>query len=437
MSATSAGAWRNWAGNQSCNPIAVPQPTSEDEIIALVRRAADEGRRVKVYGAGHSFTDIACTDGYLVNLDDYGAILDIDRDRQRVRVQSGISIAALGEQLATNGMAQPNLGDIAYQSIAGAVCTATHGTGLTLGNIATQLCEMTMVLADGRVIELSPEKGLDAFRCAQVSLGALGIISTVTLQCVPKFVLHSVEDPRPLDEMLERYAEMCETNQHFEFFWFPHTDRVQAIWNNPVDGPPAPRGKASEWFSDMLLENHVFGLLQRAGRMRTGWIPALNRFATSVISHAEMTDWSHRIFANPRLVRFVEMEYAIPREHAVPAIRALKSMIDSSDMRISFPVEVRVGAADDAVMSTAHGRETTYIAVHVFQGLPYERYFREVEAIMNGFKGRPHWGKMHYQTAETLRTRYPQFDEFVAMRRELDPDGRFSNAYLDRVLGPV
>lgn len=432
-----AGTWRNWGGNQACTPLAVPQPTSEEEIVALVRQASDEGRRVKVYGAGHSFTDIACTDGYLVNLDRYDRILDIDRERNRVRVEAGISIARLGEELAKVGMAQPNLGDIAYQSIAGAVSTATHGTGLKLGNIATQICELTMVLADGRVLELSPATDLDAFRCAQVGLGALGIISTVTLQCVPQFVLHSVEDPRPLDEMLEKYREMCESNQHFEFFWFPHTDKVQAIWNNPVEVAPAPRGKASEWLNDILLENHVFGVVQRAGRMRAQWIPGLNRFATSVISHAEMTDWSHRIFANPRLVRFVEMEYAIPREHAVAAIHDVKSMIDGSDMRISFPVEVRVGAGDDAVLSTAHGRETTYIAVHMYRGTPYDRYFHEVEAIMNGYAGRPHWGKMHYQTAETLRTRYPRFDEFLALRRKLDPGGLFSNAYLDRVLGPV
>ncbi|MGI8610119.1 MAG: D-arabinono-1,4-lactone oxidase [Candidatus Dormibacteria bacterium] len=430
-----AGRWQNWAGNQSCVPVAVMQPISQDQIVALVQRASSEGRRVKAYGAGHSFTDIACTDGYLVNLDRYDQVLNVDTTTHRIKVQAGISIARLGEELARHGLAQPNLGDIAYQSIAGAVSTATHGTGLKLGNIATQLCALTMVLADGRVVEFSPEKDLDEFRCAQVSLGALGILSTVTLQCVPQFVLHSIEAPRPLAEMLDRYAEFCETNQHFEFFWFPHTDRVQAIRNNPVDEIPRPRGRVSEYLNDIVVENHVFGLVQRAGRAQEKWIPSLNRFTTRMLSHAETRDWSHRVFANPRLVRFVEMEYAIPRAAAVPAIRALKSMIDGSDMRISFPVEVRVGAGDDAVLSTAHGRETTYIAVHVFQGMAYDCYFHEIEAIMNGFEGRPHWGKMHYQTKDTLAHRYPRFKEFVALRDKLDPNGLFRNAYLDRVLG--
>ena len=437
MSTLSDGRWRNWAGNQSCVPAEVLQPSSQDDLVAIVRRAAAAGRRVKVYGAGHSFTDIACTDGFLVNLDRYDQVLNVDTVNHRVKVQAGISIARLGEELARHGMAQPNLGDIAYQSIAGAISTATHGTGLKLGNIATQVCALTMVLADGTVAEFSPELDLDRFRCAQVSLGALGIISTVTLQCVPEFVLHSVEDPRPLDEMLERFAELCETNQHFEFFWFPHTDRVQSIRNNPVTRGPRPRGRIGEYLNDVVVENHVFGAVQRAGRMRPAWIPALNRFTTRMLSHAEMTDWSHRVFANPRLVRFVEMEYAIPRPGAVAAIRELRSMIDRSGMRISFPVEVRVGAADDAVLSTAHGRQTAYIAVHVFQGLDFDRYFHEVEAIMNGFEGRPHWGKMHYQAAEVLRSRYPRFDEFVALRDELDPGGLFHNDYLGRVLGPV
>ena len=411
------------------------QPRNQDEIVAVVKRAAADGQRVKVYGAGHSFTDIACTNGLLVNLDRYDQVINVDPATNRIKVQAGISIARLGEELARHGMAQPNLGDIAYQSIAGAVSTATHGTGLRLGNIATQLCALTMVLADGRVVEFSTGKDLDSFRCAQVGLGALGLMSTVTLQCVPQFVLHSVEEPRPLDEMLGRYAELCETNQHFEFFWFPHTDRVQAIRNNPVEGQPKPRGRASEYLNDIVLENHVFGLVQRVGRARENWIPPLNRLTTRMLSHAETRDWSHRVFANPRLVRFVEMEYAIPRAQAVPAIRELKAMIDRSGMRISFPVEVRVGAGDDAVLSTAHGRETTYIAVHVFQGLEYDRYVHEVEAVMNGFDGRPHWGKMHYQAAETLRSRYPRFDEFVALRNQLDPQGLFRNAYLDRVLG--
>jgi FAD-linked oxidoreductase len=428
-------AWRNWGGNQSCNPVAIERPASEAAIIRIVRAAAEAGERVKVFGAGHSFTDIACTDGRLISLDSYNGLLDVDLQARTVKVQAGITIEQLGAELELHGMAQPNLGDIGYQSIAGAVSTATHGTGRNLGNIATQIKAMSLVLADGSVIECDAEREPDVFAAARVSLGALGVISTVTLQCVPAFTLRSLEEPKTLDEVLERFTEFVEGNEHFEFFWFPHTNGAQAIFNNRTNDPPHPPSKASTWVSDILLENHAFGVLQRVGAARNRWIPPFNRFSARLISRREIVDLSHHIFINPRLVRFVEMEYAIPREAVVDTVREVNRMIDRSGMNISFPVEVRVAHEDDIPLSTATARPTAYIAVHVFHKLPFERYFREVEAIMNGVDGRPHWGKMHYQTAETLAPRYPQWDRFIAVRNRLDPDRRFTNAYLERVLG--
>jgi FAD/FMN-containing dehydrogenase len=365
---TARESWRNWGGNQSCNPVAIERPASEAAIVRIVRAAAEAGEHVKVFGAGHSFTDIACTDGRMISLDRYNGLLDVDLKTRTVKVQAGITIEQLGAELELHGMAQPNLGDIGYQSIAGAVSTATHGTGRDLGNISTQIKAMSLVAGDGSIIECDAEREPDVFAAARVSLGALGVISTVTLQCVPAFTLRSVEEPKTLNEVLERFTEFVEGNDHFEFFWFPHTNVAQAIFNT-------------------------------------------------------------------RLVRFVEMEYAIPREAVVDTVREVNRMIDKSGMNISFPVEVRVAHEDDIPLSTATARPTAYIAVHVFHKLPFERYFREVEAIMNGVEGRPHWGKMHYQTAETLAPRYPQWDRFIGVRDRLDPDRRFANAYLERVLG--
>ena len=435
---TAAGlAWRNWGGNQTCRPLSLEKPASEAEIVELVRAAAGRGERVKVFGAGHSFTGIACTEGRLVSLDGYGRILEVDAGAATIKVEAGVTIARLGEILEGHGLAQPNLGDIAYQSIAGAISTATHGTGARLGNIATQVKALSLVTADGSLLECSAEQNPDVFNAARVSLGALGVISTVTLQCVPSFTLQSVQTPRRLDEVLEQIDELTAQNDHFEFFWVPHSDRVLAIANNHTQAPPNPPGRISAYYNDMLMENHAFGLLQRLGRARTSWIPGLGRLTAKLLSSREVVDLSHRIFANERIVRFVEMEYALPREALASAVREVRSMIDQKGLRISFPVEVRVARGDDIWLSTATGRETCYVAVHVFQGLPFEAYFREVEAIMNGHAGRPHWGKMHYQTAATLRPRYPHWDDFVKVRDRLDPDGRFSNDYLDRVLGPA
>jgi L-gulono-1,4-lactone dehydrogenase len=428
-------AFKNWGGNQRCNPLALHKPDSEEALIALVRAAAEAGEHVKVVGAGHSFTDIACTDGHMVSLDNYRRVLDVNVDAATIKVQAGISIHDLGKVLAGHGLAQPNLGDIAYQSIAGAISTATHGTGQRLGNIATQVKEMSLVTADGSVVDCSRDQNADVYSAARVGLGSLGVVSTVTLQCVPAFVLRSVQTPRGLDEVLEKLDDLTSDNQHFEFFWIPHSNRVLSITNNRTESPPHPPGRISAYYNDMLMENHAFGLLQRLGRVNTSWIPPLGRFTAKLLSSREVVDWSHRVFANERLVRFVEMEYALPREFLAPAVRDVRAMIDGKGLRISFPIEVRVAAADDIWLSTANGRDTGYVAVHVYQGLPFEGYFHEVEAIMNGYEGRPHWGKMHYHSAETLRPLYPHWDDFIEVRHRLDPTGVFANAYLDRVLG--
>ena len=427
--------WRTWGDTYSCTPATEDHPSSEDEIVALVTAAGRDGQRVKVVGAGHSFTDIACTDGRLVHLDRYDQVLNVDAAAGLVKVQAGISIEKLNVELEEHGLALRNMGDIAYQSISGAISTSTHGTGAEVGNLASQVIGMSMVLADGSVLQCSKELDPETFQAARVGLGALGVISTVTLQCVPAFRFRNVEAPEPLAAILEGLDGYVDGNDHFEFFFFPHADGALAITNNITDDPARPRSEASRWFNDILVENHAFGLIQRAGRMRPAWIPRLNRFTAGLMSRAEIVDTSWRIFANPRLVRFQEMEYAIPRAAARDAITELRAMIDRSGMTISFPVEVRFGPADDITLSTAHGRDTCYIAVHVFHRMDYQRYFHEVEAIMNGHEGRPHWGKLHFQAAATLATRYPKWESFIATRDRLDPEGRFANDYLDRVLG--
>ena len=427
--------WANWGGTASCEPAEIVAPASEDELAEVVRRAAVTGRRVKAVGTGHSFTAVACTDGILIRPERYTRVLEVDVDRRTATVQSGIPIARLSEELARHGLALENQGDVAYQTIAGAISTATHGTGRLLRNISSQVCGLTLVLASGELLRCSVDREPEVFEVARAGLGALGLVSTVTLQCVPAFALHSVEEPRRLDELLDRFDELAEANDHFEFFWFPHTEWAQLITNNRTDQPARPRGRVAAYLDDIVFENHLFGVMQRLGRVRPAWIPGLARTTARLLSRVEVVDASHRVFANERLVRFAEMEYAIPRTHVVEAVRQVRAMIDRSGLRISFPVEVRVVAADDIPLSTAYGRDTAYVAVHVYRGAPYEAYFRQVEAIMDAFEGRPHWGKLHFQDAERLRPRYPAWNRFAAVRDRLDPERRFANRYLDRVLG--
>ena len=429
--------WTNWGGTYSCSPTRIESPASEEEIAAIVRVAVARGEHVKVIGSGHSFTDIGCTDGCLIKLDNYNKVLDVDRESATITVQAGITILQLSDALAHFGLALENMGDVAYQTISGAISTATHGTGERFRNISSQVTGLSLVLASGDVLRCTPGQDANAFKAAQVGLGALGVLSTVTLRCVPAYNVHSVQQPRRIDELLDQFDELCAKHDHFELFWFPHTEWAQSITNTRTQEPP-PRNQRrtgmGAYVNDILLENHAFGLIQRAAQVRRQWIPGLAAITAKTMSRKEMTDRSDRIFANTRLVRFAEMEYAVPREQLIAAVRDIRAMIERKRLLISFPVEVRAVAADDIPLSPAYGRETGYIAVHVYHHFEYEPYFREVEAIMNEHEGRPHWGKLHFQTAATLKSRYPTWDRFISVRDRLDPNRVFGNAYLERVL---
>jgi L-gulonolactone oxidase len=330
-----------------------------------------------------------------------------------------------------------NLGDIDIQSIAGAISTATHGTGARLGNIPSQVLSLTLVLADGSTLECSEQRDPEVFAAARVGLGALGVLAEVTLRCVPAFRLHGVDGQAPLEQTLERFDELTLANDHFEFYVFPHADIALTRTNNRTELEASPRSRVGAYANDVLLTNHSFELFCKLGRRLPSQIPRINRLVTRLAGSSQRVDRSDRIFTSPRLVRFTEMEYALPREHTVEAVRRVLELVVRRGFDVPFPIEVRTVARDNALISTAAGRDSGFVAVHMYRGMAWEPYFRAVEAIMDELGGRPHWGKRHFQTAATLRSRYPGWDRFQAVRRRLDPAGRFANAYLERVLGPV
>ncbi len=431
--------WTTWAGDETCVPAVHARPTSTAQVATAVQDAATRGHTVRVAGAGHSFTPVVLTDGALLSLDRMDRILDVDASTGRVRVQAGITLNALSNRLwDEHGLALENLGDIDVQSLAGATATGTHGTGARLGNLSTAIEAVQLVAGDGTVHELTPDDADDgqAWRAARVSVGALGVVTELTVRTVPAFVLrgHDLVEDRAavLDELDARAA----AHDHFELFAFPYADRLITRTNDRVDAPPRPRGAARAYVADHLLTNHAFGALCRLGRRRPALVPRLNRLATTLGGSAPQTDRSYRVFATPRSVRFNEMEYAIPRHHAATAVRAVLELVERERLPISFPLELRTVAGDDALLSPAHGRETAYVAAHVFQGTAWQPFLREVEAIMRDLDGRPHWGKRHFRTAADLAPAYPGWDAFQAVRDRLDPDRRFTNAHLRTVLGP-
>jgi L-gulono-1,4-lactone dehydrogenase len=418
--------WRNWARDQRCAPVRIERPADEAELVRAVAGAA----RVKVAGAGHSFTDIACTDGVMVDLSRMNHVLSVEGDE--VTVQAGITIRDLGPALTARGLALENQGDVDPQTLAGAICTATHGTGARFENISAQVVRLRLVTGAGTVVDLREGDDLLAGR---VSLGALGAIASVTVRCVPAFRIHRIDEPRPLDDVLARFDEQVDANDHFELFVFPYTRTALTLTSQRTDRAPRPPGAIQAFVRDVVLENAALELGCRAGRALPGAIPSINRLITRLMSRAEQLDASYRVYANRRSVRFTEMEYAIPRERVPQALERVLGLVERRRLPIGFPIEVRVSAPDDALLSTAHGRPTSYIAVHQYRGMEFESYFRAVEAIMDEYDGRPHWGKRHYQTAATLRPRYPGWDRFQAVRERLDPERKFENDYLRRVLG--
>ncbi len=404
----------------------------------MVRAAVDAGQRVKVIGGGHSFTDAAMTDGHLLSLDAMNRIVSVGGPQGHdVTVQAGIRLRDLNEQLFARGLAMPNLGDIDQQSIAGAAATATHGTGAGLGNIATTIVGLELVTGDGSIRRTDEAMDPELLRVARVGLGALGILTEVTLRCVPAFNLHAVETIEPLADVLADFDGVMHSADHAEFYWFPGGRRVQVKRNNRTDAPVAPQSRAAYIRDKWIGENLAFGTVCRVGRRFPAAAPKIAKLITSAASERDLVDRSDKVFCSPRRVRFLEMEYGIPLESVPEAIGRISALVATLPFPPLFPIEVRVSRGDDIPLSTANGRASGWIAIHQYIGAPYESYFQAVERIMNDYAGRPHWGKMHFQSATTLADRYPEWETFQAARVELDPAGTFANAYTDRVLGPV
>ncbi|PNG92414.1 L-gulono-1,4-lactone dehydrogenase [Streptomyces malaysiensis] len=419
----------------TARPARIVAPSSTGELAEVVRRAAEDGLKVKAVGTGHSFTTTAATDGLLIRPDRMAGVRELDREAGTVTVAAGTPLRQLNETLAAHGLSLVNMGDIMEQTVAGATATGTHGTGRDSASIAAQIKGLELVTADGSVLRCSAEENPEIFAAARIGIGALGVVSEITFGVEPEFLLTAREEPMPFDRVMADFQQLVAENEHFEFYWFPHTGNCNTKRNNRSTGPAAPVGRVSGWVDDELLSNGIFQVACSVGRAVPATIPGIAKISSRALSARTYTDIPYKVFTSPRRVRFLEMEYAVPREAAVTALRELKATVERSGLRVSFPVEVRTAPADDIALSTASGRETAYIAVHLYRGTPHRAYFTAAEQIMIAHGGRPHWGKLHSRDAAYLSGVYPRFGEFTAVRDRLDPDRLFTNDYLRRVLG--
>ncbi len=428
--------WKNWAENQSCSPAGIFKPTSEEELLSAVRQAIKANQNVKAVGTGHSFTGTALTNGYLIDLSEYNKILSVDLNSNQVTVQVGKKLEHLSPELWAHGLAMSDLGDIAYQSVAGAISTGTHGTGLTFGCLATQVIAARIITGDGEIIECSTDHRPDLLGAAVVGVGAAGLLSSVTLQLEPAFNLHAREIMLPFQEVLDRQEEFIHENEHFEYFCVPGMDQAFTKRNNRTELPATEFSKWQKWFEEEFSYNYLRRLAIAAKKISPG-LGALIGNSLPSGTREDYVDRSYAVFTSERKLKFIEMEYFIPREFAREALERVLAFVDMSGLEVSMPIEVRWAQADDIPLSMCNGRDTASIAIHVRQHEAFEPYFVPVETIMRDYGGRPHWGKMHFQTAETLAALYPKWSEFQQARKELDPHGLFNNAYTDRVLGAI
>jgi len=430
--------WRNWSGLESATPTREATPADVGDVVAEVRRALEDRTTVKMVGTGHSFTAIAAPEAAMLRPDGLTGVVAVDREAMTVTARSGTRLADLNAALETLGLSLHNMGDIAEQTLAGAISTGTHGTGGRAAGLAAQVVGLELVTGTGELLRATPHENPEILDAARVGLGALGVLTTITFQVEPLFVLEAEEQPMSWDEGLGSFDEMTSTADHVDMYWFPHTDRLLTKRNTRrgVDlAQVRPLSRRRAWFDDEFLQNTAFGLLTAGANRVPRAIPRMNRINARLLSPRTYADIPHRVFTAQRRVVFREMEYAVPRAAGLDALRECRAALDSSDLQISFPVEIRVAPADDIPLSTASGRDSFYLAFHTHRDAEHRDYFALMEPIVRAHEGRPHWGKVHTRTAADLAPAYPRFEEFLALRDRLDPHRVFANDYLRRVLG--
>jgi L-gulono-1,4-lactone dehydrogenase len=428
-------AWTNWAGTATAHPAATSAPRTPEEVAAAIRDAGDRGLPVRMRGSGHSFTDVAATDGVMLEPSLLRGVVAVDRSAMTVTVLAGTPLHELNTRLDGLGLALHNLGDIDRQTVAGALSTGTHGTGGTTASLAGQVEALELVDGCGTLRTVSRTEDPDLFHAALVGLGAVGVLTTITFRVEPSFVLEADERPMHWAEAVSRHDELVSEHHHVDMYWFPHTDRCLVKLNDRTLDDPAPLSRARAYVEDELLSNAAFGLVDRLCTAVPAVTPRVNRLTSRGWGARSYRDHSHRVFVAPRRVVFKETEYAVPRAAGMAALAEVRGAVESSRLRVAWPVEVRATPPDEAWLSTTHGRESVYLAFHVGRGVDHREYFGLVERILRSYDGRPHWGKLHGRTAADLAPAYPHWDDFARVRDRVDPTRVFGNDYLDRVLG--
>jgi FAD-linked oxidoreductase len=426
--------WSNWAGNVECVAEHIFYPRTEAEIVEIIQLATAEEKRIRVVGEGHSFSPLIATDHFIISLKYMAGIIHVDKENLLATAWAGTSINKANTALFKLGLAMINLGDIDVQSLGGATATGTHGTGTSFGNVSTEIVAFTIITANGAILNCSKDENTDLFMAGRVSLGAFGIITKMSFNVVEAYKLEYTSSSNDFYKTLETIEDYNEKNRNFEFYYFPYSDKLQIKETNITD-KPVKNNKVIAYINDVFLENTGMSIASKIGMTFPSTAKALSRWMSRVVPKGTTIDYSHEIYATVRTVGFKEMEYNIPIEHFKACVQEFKDLLEKKEYFVFFPVECRFVKKDDIWLSPAYGRDSAYIAIHVFIDQEHDPYFKEMEALFMRYNGRPHWGKMHTRTAETLSTTYEKWDDFLALRAKLDPNKLFLNPHLETVLG--
>jgi FAD/FMN-containing dehydrogenase len=400
--------WQNWSGGVRCNPRVVAEAPNEAALVKLVREAARAGKPLRATGAGHSFTPLCATEGTVTTLEGMSGVIEVDAPKHEAWVWAGSRIADLGEALLKVNLGMENQGDIDRQTIAGAISTATHGTGLKFGNLSTQVAGLRLVTASGEILTVTRASDSNLFRAAAASFGLFGVISQVKLRALPAYRLHEKTWAASFEECRAAVDRQIAENDHFEFFWIPKLDACAMKCLNATDEPATP---------PVTITDHPVGTVER-------------------YLHPERIDWSNRIYPSARSTLFNEMEFAMPMERGWDCLEEIRKLIREKHTQVTWGVEYRTVGADDLFLSPHSGRKSVAISIHEAADSSYEAFFTDAQAIFLNHGGRPHWGKIHFCSATQLRSFYPEWDRFWALRRSADPNGVFLNDYLRKLGGP-
>jgi len=439
MDSVMTNVWSNWSGWVKSWPEAILEPANEEELAAAVKEGVAP---VRVAGSGHSFTPLVESQGTIISLRKMSGIADHDDEAKTARIKAGTTIRDLGPMLFDRGMALANQGDIDRQSLAGAVGTGTHGTGGELGSLSAGVAGFRLVTANGEIVNASRDENVDLFNAGRVSMGSLGIMSEITMKLKPTYVLEETGGRMPVDEVLARVEELRDSHRHFEFFWFPYANDVIVKFLTETEAEAKPRRRRPDDDPVETRDEKVFRLACEVSRYLPFLRGPLQRFLTSASGRYSLdasapgrARWSHDAFPSDRNNRFNEMEYAVPAERGPDCIREVAAHMRNCGVNFLFPLEYRYVAADDIWLSPFYERDSVTISVHQYHRQPYQKLFDGVENIFRRYQGRPHWGKLHTARAAELKTLYPRWDDFLKVRKEIDPTGKFLNPYLKELFG--